>query len=273
MKKLVVLVAIGLILISCNQNTNPKKGAVVELPAVDQAKIGKPVVEEKYIMADFASFWTYYASNIKFFEDFVPFDTTGKVIEKSVFLEKLTTQLYYPLVINSKDSLINYKLTKIPAKAPELVGAYMRQGAAAALVHYKMEGKPIPAFNFSDINGNLYTSENTKGKIVLFKCWFIKCGACILEMPQLNRMVERYKDRDDILFISLAMDPKQPLQSFLAKTKFDYATIPNQTAFMANQLKVTAYPHHFLINKQGLLVKSVPEAGDIEMILERELKK
>ena len=45
------------------------------------------------------------------------------------------------------------------------MAAALAKGAAAALVHYKMEGKPIPAFNFSDIDGNLYTSENTKGKI------------------------------------------------------------------------------------------------------------
>ncbi|MGF1923361.1 MAG: hypothetical protein ACQUHE_04230, partial [Bacteroidia bacterium] len=68
-------------------------------------------------------------------------------------------------------------------------------------------------------------------------------------------------------------DPKKPLQTFLKTTRFDYATVPNQGEYMDKQLKVSAYPWHFMINKQGLLVKSVSEAGDVETLLERELKK
>ncbi len=268
-----IMVLVGVNFISCTNNPKPEEAAVVESPKIDSSKIGKPIIEEKDIMVNFGSFWAYYKTNIKFFEDFVPFDTAGVIMKKKDFLNVLTSGRYYPLMINSKDSLINYKLARIPAKEPENAGAYLRQDSRHALEHYDMEGKPIPAFNFTDVNGKLYTSENTKGKIVLFKCWFINCGACILEMPQLNRMVQKYKDRDDILFISLASDPKKPLQAFLKKTQFDYATVPNQEKYMDEQLKVSAYPWHFLINKQGLLVKAVGEATDVEMLLERELKK
>lgn len=270
---IIFLALLGVNFISCVQPVKQDEKVSVEIPKTDSSKIGKSVIEEKYIMTDFNSFWEYYKTNVKFFEDFVAFDTAGVVMKKADFLKVLYSGAYYPLVVYSKDSLINYKLAKIPAKAPEYIGAYMRQDSRDALIHYSMEGKPIPAFNFTDINGRLYTSENTKGKIVLFKCWFIKCGACIKEMPELNRMVQKYKDRNDILFISLAMDPKKPLQAFLEKTQFDYATVPNQEKYMDDHLKVSAYPWHFLINKQGLLVKSVAEAADVEMLLERELKK
>ncbi len=267
------IIALLVNFISCAQPAKQEQEAVVVVPKIDNAKIGTPIIPEKDIMVDFGSFWMYYKTNIKFFEDFVPFDTAGVIINKADFLNTLISAEYYPLLIHSKDSSINYKLAKIPAKAPENAGAYMRQDSRSALTHYNMEGKPIPAFNFIDVNGKHYTSENTKGKIVLFKCWFINCGACILEMPQLNRMVEKYKDRDDILFISLAMDPKKPLQAFLKTTQFDYGTVPNQEKYMDKGLKVPAYPYHFLINKEGLMVKSVGEATDIEMLLERELKK
>ncbi|HTM98707.1 MAG TPA: TlpA disulfide reductase family protein [Pedobacter sp.] len=278
MKKLFIVTMTMLLcgyLIACVRMPEQKEEAQVsvETPKIDQSKIGKPIVLEKDIMKDFNSFWSYYTSDIKFFEDFVPFDTAGLAMEKGDFLKVLNSGAYYPLMIYSKDSLINYKLAKIPAKAPEYVGAYISQDSRAALVHYKMEGKSIPAFSFTDINGKLYTSANTKGKIVLFKCWFINCPVCIQEMPQLNKMVQKYKDRDDILFISLAMDSKKPLQTFLKKTQFDYTTVPDQDKYMSDQLKVSSYPHHFLINKEGLMVKAVGDATAIEMLLERELLK
>jgi peroxiredoxin len=270
---IVIAIFIGTYFSACNQKPKPVAKSNIEAPKTDSHKIGKPIVLAKDIMADFNSFWSYYTSSIMFFEDFVPFDTAGLKIEKADFLKALTSGEYYPLSIYSKDSLLNYQLAKIPAKAPEYVGAYLRQDSRNALAHYEMEGKPIPSFSFTDVNGKHYNSANTKGKIMLFKCWFIRCGACILEMPALNWMVEKYKDRDDILFISLAIDPKKPLQAFLKKTQFDYATVPNQEKYMREQLKVPAYPYHFLINKEGLLVKAVGEARDIEMLLERELRK
>lgn len=271
----IVLTLLSTHFLSCTSSPKQEENSVDVDSTVRVAheRIGKPIVHEQLIMVNFNTFWTYYKANIKFFEDFVAFDTAGKIIKKFDFLTILTSAEYYPLSIYSKDSLINYKLVKIPTDAPKEIGAYMRQDSRDALEHYDMEGKPIPAFSFSDVNGKQYSSTNTKGKIVLFKCWFIKCGACILEMPQLNKMVEKYKDRNDILFISLAIDPKKPLQDFLQTTQFDYATVPNQEEYLSKQLKVSAYPWHFLINKQGLLVKAVGEAGEVEMLLERELKK
>ena len=276
MKKLQYFLAImffGAYFVSCTQQVQQEKALVQEAPKIDESKIGKPIVEEKDIMVDFSSFWSYYKGNIKLFEDFISQDTSGAVIKKEEFLKQIILGTYYPLMVQSKDSLINYRLRKIPVNAPEYTGVYLKQDGRAALAHYLMEGKPIPAFSFSDVDGKLYTSSNTKGKIILFKCWFIRCGACILEMPQLNRMVEKYKDRDDVLFISLAIDPKRPLQDFLKTTQFDYVTVPNQEKYMSEQLKVPAYPYHFIINKQGLLVKAVGEAGEVEILLERELKK
>ncbi|SFG89661.1 TlpA family protein disulfide reductase [Pedobacter insulae] len=275
-KPIIVMVALIVLFVgACIRMPEPQnENKTVDAgPKIDSSKIGQPIIIETDIMKDFNSFWSYYKSEIKFFEDFVAFDTSGMEMSKGDFLKTLSSGDYYPLNIYSKDSLINYKLAKIPAKSPEYAGAYIRQDSRNALVHFKMEGKPIPAFNFTDIDGKLYSSENTKGKIVLFKCWFINCPACILEMPALNKMVQKYKGRDDILFVSLAIDPKEPLQTFLKKTQFDYSTVPNQKKYMDEQLKVFAYPHHFLINKKGILVKSVDEAPDIEMILERELAK
>ncbi|MCX2453748.1 hypothetical protein OQX61_20930 [Pedobacter sp. PLR] len=75
----------------------------------------------------------------------------------------------------------------------------------------------------------------------------------------------------DILFISLAINDKKELQRFLSKTKFDYATVPGQEAYMRDQLNVEAYPTHFLINKEGKLVYSSEEVEQIARRLEKEI--
>ena len=115
--------------------------------------------------------------------------------------------------------------------------------------------------------------SNTKGKIIILKCWFIHCGTCVAEFPVLNQIVEQYKDRKDILFISLASDEKQPLVNFLKTKKFDYETVPNQKKYMIAELKVTAYPTHIVVGKDGKIKIIVGKAEDFLQTLRNEAAK
>ena len=225
------------------------------------------------ILANFNNFWDYYSRNVALYEDFTPLNAKGEQISKQSFLKELSSGLYFPLVINAKSNEFVYRLEKINPKANSFIGAYMKQFAKAELKFHEMKGKPIPDFSFTDLNGKVFTPANTKGKIVLLKCWFIGCVPCVEEMPALNEMVEKYKDRKDILFISLASDSKKELQQFLTKVRFDYATVPNQGMYMKDKLNVVAYPTHFLINKEGVLVNVLPDEVQVAKALSVELEK
>ena len=140
--------------------------------------------------------------------------------------------------------------------------------AQTAMTLSKMEGKELPAYHFTDLNGRLYDKNSTKGKILVIKCWFIHCGACVKEFPALNTLVDRYKDRNDIQFVSLASDAKPNLVSFFAKKPFKYATVPDMDSYMTKQLAVNAYPMHLLINREGEIVKVTNAIDDLIPSLE-----
>lgn len=261
------------ILFGCNraEKVNPP---VIDTPD-KQAKtsvktILLPIKEAKPVK-EFSAFWDYYSRLIKLNEDFLAYDKKHQQISKEKFLQVLATGKYQPILINPTDS-IRYQLKPSPPGAEESIADYMSMYVKAQLAFYHMEGKPIPHFNFKTLEGNNYTSENTKGKIVLFKCWFISCAACVAEMPELNDLVARYKDRKDIIFISLAIDKEAPLRSFLKKTKFDYQTVAGQEKYMSEKLKIILYPTHYLIDKSGKLVKVTNTAEELEIFLERMLK-
>jgi len=117
------------------------------------------------------------------------------------------------------------------------------------------EGQALPNFNFTDIDDNVYNPATIKGKIVVLKCWFIHCTACVAEFPELNKMVDEYKDRKDVVFVSLASDNKEELKAFLQKRKFNYAVVASQGNYMINRLNISAYPTHSLIDRNGRIVK------------------
>jgi len=74
-----------------------------------------------------------------------------------------------------------------------------------------------------------------------------------------------------MVFLSLAIDDKASLKSFLKKTKFDYQTVASQASYMSDKLKVNEYPTHFLVDKEGKVVKVTNSAEELETFLKRML--
>ncbi len=236
--------------------------------SIVQAKQEKPVVEPSKILDDLMH-WLYYDRDyLRLSDDFTAYDQTLKPISKGRLLEKIAAGGYLPLRLVSKDGIAAYKLYKMPASTKSDLKAVIKDYGLTHYKHYQKEGKKLPDFNFVDLNGEKYNETSTKGKIVVFKFWFVNCLPCRQEMPELNKWVASYKNRKDILFVSLALDDKKKLNDFLKKTKFDYAVVSDQEAYLSNTLKINSYPTHLIINKKGLIAK----VGNADAIF-KELKK
>jgi peroxiredoxin len=143
--------------------------------------------------------------------------------------------------------------------------------AATEKEHFNMEGKLLPPYDFKDLKGKRYNKATTAGKTVLLKCWFINCFACVQEFPELNKLVDRYKDKDNLLFVSLASDSQQALSSFLVKKPFNYAVVPDQGGYMSEQLGITAYPTHLLVDKSGKIIKVTNAIEDMLPFIEKQV--
>lgn len=263
-------------LVSCNQNSKTikvKDSVEMVVPIKnDLLIVGRPKFPLTDITKDFITYWTYHTRHVKLYNKFLAFDEAGRKIKKIVFLEKLKSGNFLPLLLNSKNDTLNYKLTKIPTKSFKDLSSVISNDAITEIKHFKMEGKSIPHFKFKDVNGIEYSSANTKGKIVIFKCWFIGCVACVEEMPKLNQLVASYKNRKDLVFISLAPDTDNALNGFISKTKFDYAIVGNQDQYISKVLDVHTYPTHIIINKMGKIVSIVNNVDDVEPILNAQAK-
>lgn len=227
---------------------------------------GQPNANYKNLEKDFRIWWTYHENNIILSSNFIAIDNLSNRISKADFFEKLTSGDYIPLKLNSKDSLV-YKLFKLDEDSNSEIRQQIKRSSTANYIHFKAEGKAFPKFQFFDLNGTEYNNENTKGKIVILKCWFIGCHACVAEFPELNKLVDNYRNRKDIVFISLATDSKEKLNQFLAQKKFNYAVVADQSNFITKELNVSSYPTHIIIDSNGIIRKVVNKADEMIMAL------
>jgi thiol-disulfide isomerase/thioredoxin len=86
--------------------------------------------------------------------------------------------------------------------------------------------RTIPQFSLVDQNGKSWTLNSIKGKKTLINVWATWCGPCRLELPLIQALYEKTKDRDDIQIITLNIDSDETLvKPFLVKNNFSFPSL------------------------------------------------
>ncbi|WP_417786078.1 TlpA family protein disulfide reductase [Tenacibaculum sp.] len=251
--------------------TSKEEKAPEEDLTVNESSTGSISVDTGDIQKSFDNWEAYTKENIDLMSTFTPLDDEGAVMEKGIFLTLLRTGAYIP-VKSEKDGKVQYQLTGINDSADEKIKKSIVSKASIAHQYFKMEGKKLPDYNFVDLKGKAHNKADTKGKLLVLKCWFITCKVCVEEFPELNELVDKYKD-DKIEFVSLAFDKKDELVEFLETKEFKYPTIPEQKEYMAKKLKVKQYPTHLIVDANGIIIKMVNNVKTLTSELERIMGK
>jgi thiol-disulfide isomerase/thioredoxin len=231
----------------------------------------QPVMQPADILKNFDSYYVKYEyPYIKLSDNYVAYDEQAHVIPKGRFLQNVSGGGYLPLRLKNTSGQLIYQLYRLPKSINSDIRNRIGQLGQQYEQYYKMEGRPLPDFNFTDLNGKKYNVSTTQGKVLLLKCWYIGCTVCVQEMPRLNQLVKEYKNQPNVLFVSLAFDNKYQLNAFLRKTQFDYATVPNMENYMMKELKIRMYPTHLII-KNGKIVKVVGDVNDLVSAIHQQV--
>ncbi|MFD0993681.1 TlpA family protein disulfide reductase [Tenacibaculum geojense] len=206
-------------------------------------------------ITDVKTWENYYKENIDLSYDFIPLNADGEEIEKEDFLTELQTGNYIPVKLPEME--VMYQLQTFDPKLHQKISKAIKSSASLHYTYYMKEGRSFPIFDFKDLYGNEYNTENTLGKITVIKCWFINCKVCVEEFPKLNELFDRYEGYEDLVFFSLAFDEPNKLRKFLAKKPFRYPVIAKQKDFMNDQIGVKQYPTHIILDEYGNVLKMV----------------
>jgi len=105
-----------------------------------------------------------------------------------------------------------------------------------------------PAFADYDLDSVYLSLDSLHGRLVVLNFWTTSCVPCRGEMPALNDLVKRYRDR--VEFISFTLDSRAGVPRFLEHYPFEYHVVPAaQSVFLA--YGVNGFPVHVLIDRDG----------------------
>lgn len=108
-------------------------------------------------------------------------------------------------------------------------------------------------FSARDLEGNLHSIEQYRGKWIVVNYWGVFCGPCLREMPELSIFHTQHHDAV-VLGINQEELPTKALERFRDKMKitFPLLSVPLEQATPFG--KVAVLPTTFIINPQGKLV-------------------
>lgn len=126
------------------------------------------------------------------------------------------------------------------------------------------KGEPAPAFTLPDINGNMVSLSDFRGKYVYIDFWATWCGPCKIEIPYLEKMTEEFKDKNiEIISISVDRD-KQAWKDMVIKDQPQWLQL-HDSVMLNDKYLVKYIPSFVLIDREGNILEaraSRPSSGE-----------
>jgi len=133
------------------------------------------------------------------------------------------------------------------------------------------KGERALDFIVTTLDGQHIKLSELRGKVVVLNFWFIKCGPCKLEMPDLNNLVNEFKD-ESVVFLAITFNKKEIIQQFLESNPFSYTIAPNANDVIT-MYGVQSYPTSIVINKEGeIVLKELGYRTNIKEVLTNSIK-
>lgn len=114
---------------------------------------------------DFDTWYRYAYYNVPLSRDFEALDIAGRPSPKKAFLRQLATGKVLALLNGNEHNRPVYQLYAYTGKQ-RLIRSISQQFAEEELIYIDREGKPLPAFHFTDLQGKTYTPA-TRGSTIV----------------------------------------------------------------------------------------------------------
>jgi len=128
-----------------------------------------------------------------------------------------------------------------------------------------MVGRNFPAASFITCNGNVWNSQQLKGKVTLVNFWFTTCRNCLQEIPYLVALKDTLSN-ESFSIVSFARNTEGELIHFFRKKylKQSFPLIPydiiptltgteTRSSLLHDSLHVNAYPLTYITDKNGVI--------------------
>jgi len=161
----------------------------------------------------------------------------------------LTPTIYHKIVKN--DSIINY-LAFHARRSDSIINNNKFEFVFEQDPLFLLLNKKLPEFKLKDINGIEFSSSQLIGKPALLNYWAIYCPPCVAEIPDLNKLKEKYDDKMNFVALTENTCQRNDLKKFLETHPFNF-TMLQDAEYYKEEIKIGPIPRNLFIDKEGYI--------------------
>ena len=116
-------------------------------------------------------------------------------------------------------------------------------------------GSTLPEYSAMWLDGSKFELAKRRENVVLLNVWATWCGPCRYEIPELQALHDRYKDRKfEVIGVSVDESGVDAVKEFVEQQKMTYPVALDAEGKLANLLQTSVLPTTVLLDREGKIV-------------------
>ncbi len=114
--------------------------------------------------------------------------------------------------------------------------------------------REAPDLALADQHGVEWALRDLTGKVVVLKFWATWCGPCIAEFPHFVKLLEKYEEDDEVVFLTVATagSPRDGVAELLSENGYIFPVLLDDEG-KAVDFEILGYPTTFFLDPDGLI--------------------
>ncbi len=153
------------------------------------------------------------------------------------------------------DSLLHCFLTSLFLLLLAASPAPAKAQDTGNVIRFVRNPDPAPEFKVTSLDGQPLSLVADRGKVVLLNFWATWCGPCRAEIPDLIELQTRYKDRLQIIGLTVDEDDANLVKKVVEETGINYPVAMAPAAVRLKYGGIAALPTSFVLDSEGRVVQ------------------
>jgi len=113
---------------------------------------------------------------------------------------------------------------------------------------------PTMEIILEDLDGNRAKLSDLRGKVVFLNFWATWCPACRVEMPSMEELHQRLRERDFAMVAISMQEPAPLVRDYFEKHNLSFTALLDPDGQIGSRFGVVSIPTTYILNRQGGII-------------------
>ena len=113
----------------------------------------------------------------------------------------------------------------VPAKAQPAIAKSDDDSGDLQVIRFASNAQPMPPFLVDDLAGQVISTAQLRGKVVIVNFWATWCPPCQEEIPEMMELQKEFQGKLQIVGVSMDDGPPQGVKDFADKIGMNYPIV------------------------------------------------